>query len=226
MKNCKNCGVMIDDNQTICQSCGTEAELLNDHNLMNIYRKRLMDYMHNEFTVLFYGILFVAIGIVGLFLSNWIFKGILDGYRGRMNLIVFFLPVIMGGLILFGCIAILNFPFGMVKKLKHAKFLKTEEGEKVIADFLDSTCYFKDEIRIGKIYFYKSNSDFYSFNKIELFKLTKQEKKISLLYKNKNEREQSLINFDKDSWQKNKDEVINFFKKIQLEHPEISLEVL
>lgn len=106
---------------------------------------------------------------------------------GRMYLVVvilpYILPIILGFVILYGAKMILSFPFDMVAKSKRKKLLETEEGNKILLDFAIADHYFDDKIRIGKVNFYKSQDNFYSFEKIELFKLEKQDKKISLLYR-------------------------------------------
>ena len=196
-------------------------------------KKRFLDYMHSGFTGVFVGILSVLGGIAGLKGSIWLagwWTNALSGYSGRMNLIMFILPyilpIIMCGVILFGAIAILSFPFDMVAKSKRAKLLKTEEGEKILSDFYLAAHYFEDDLRVGRLYLYKRYSIFYHFDKIELFKLEKKEEKILILYKNKGENEAKLMSFDKDSWPKSKNDMMAFLKKMETEHPEITLEIL
>ena len=174
-------------------------------------RARLMNYLHHEAKTLLNGLLFVGIGIIGMNISLWTLKGIFDGYSGRINLFIFILPVIMGGLILWGVLSILTIPSSLKKKSIHSKLLNTEEGEKILIDFIGAPQYFDDKIRFGKSYLYKSGDDIYPFYNIELFKLVKQEKSINLLYKNKGDSLKNLITFYGEDWQKNKNSIIAFF---------------
>ena len=196
-------------------------------NTSNYYNseKNFMNYMHSEFKSLGTGFLCLIGGAVGMFLSIWLLEGIFSGYRGRISIMIFILPIIMFFVILYGIYKILIFPSGLKKKARHSKMLQTAEGSRILADFNVSVGYFADEIRLGNAYLYIKSDDFYPLYNIEAFKIVKGKKDMTILFKCKNDREKTLKTFDGTTWLLNKDNVIVFFNRIEAEHPEIAIHI-